>query len=330
MTTPRIVVAGTSDPVASAVKIFNLLLTLAGLVALLQIGITSLGVYLVDRRRLPYLWFAVQAITASFYPLFVSGYASRLFGSFDVPILGMMLQIAVTASVEFTHGYFDLPRASRLWWIACGTTCTLTLACSGPFLATAVAGSLTVCAVAITVSYQLWVCFGLVRRHADRASAIFLLGAWLSLGLSAFPEFILWMRGPELLGGVRTASVGLGVFAGWLSMLLSRRHIKSLMRADDLNLELAARVDQLVTRGAEIEQLNEELRRQIGDRSQQIYAALALSQQKSGQSPAPAPGDIVQGRYRIERPIGAGGMGTVYAVTRLSDGNNSRSRWRAS
>jgi serine/threonine-protein kinase len=102
-------------------------------------------------------------------------------------------------------------------------------------------------------------------------------------------------------------------------MLLGRRHITSLNRADELNTELAARVDQLVKRGTEIEQLNEELRRQIGDKSQQIYAALALAGQQRAPSPEPQPGDIVQGRYRIERPIGSGGMGTVYAVTRLSD-----------
>lgn len=320
LTTPRLVLAGESDALTSAVEIFNLSLTIAGLVALLQIGITSLGVYLVDRRRLPYLWFAVQALTASFYPLFVTGYAARLFGVYDVALLAIMLQIAVTASVEFTHGYFGLPRASRRWWIACGVTCAISLACSGPFVATAVAGPLTVGFITITIAYQLWVCSGLVRRHAERASAIVLLGAWLSLGLTSFPDLVLWTQGPDVLGGVRLASVGLGVFAGWLSLLLSRRHITSLNRADDLNVELAARVDQLVKRGAEIEQLNEELRRQIGDRSQQIYAALALSQQKRGQSPEPAPGDVVQGRYRIERPIGAGGMGTVYAVTRLVDG----------
>jgi len=65
-----------------------------------------------------------------------------------------------------------------------------------------------------------------------------------------------------------------------------------------------------------ISSLNEELRRQIGERARQLADALA-------RLPAAAAldvGALVGERYRIRARLGAGGMGTVFEVERATDG----------
>jgi serine/threonine protein kinase len=143
------------------------------------------------------------------------------------------------------------------------------------------------------------------------------LATWASLEVAGIPDFLYWATGIDLLGGARTAVIAFFIFPLLLELLLNQQHIGSL---NDANAQLAGRVRELEARRGEIEQLNDELRRQISDRAAQIYAALALARQAGGAARELATGEVVQGRYRVERPLGAGGMGTVYEVTRLADG----------
>ncbi len=84
--------------------------------------------------------------------------------------------------------------------------------------------------------------------------------------------------------------------------------------------DLRAQVDTLETRNLEIVHLNEELRRQIEQRSRRL---LDLYLPSSGTPQRPTelqPGDLLGDYYRIVRTIGQGGMGTVYQVERITDG----------
>ncbi len=319
-TVPRILPAGASDASATAVYVFNLLASAAALIALFQIGLTSVMTYLADRRRRPYLSFGVQGLIAAFYPAYVAGWTQRVFGTYDTPVLAITLSIAGLVSIQFTHDFFRLGRPWRGFAAMCSVVCLVSLVFSGPFEATLMVGITTVVFSSIVVCYQVAMCLRLVRRNADRRSALYVLISWLVLLGTGLPDFVWWVGLGDPLGGVRLASIGLGFFALCMSLLFSQQHIHSLRDSDDLNAELANRVSQLEAGRSAIELLNQELRRQIADRAAQIYAAVVLANAKRLPARALRVGEIIQGRYRVERPIGSGGMGIIYEVTRIGDG----------
>jgi len=321
-TLPRLLPLDATDANARAVDIFNLGVSGAAVIALLQIGVTSLTIFLLDRRRRAYFWFGIQAVSAAFYPLFVTGWSQSLFGNHDEAILGITLNVAVTAATEFTHGFFGLRPPWRGLWPACALVSLTSIIWHGQFEHTRTAAVVTAGYSGALLLYQLIVCTRLVARRqgAVRRSALLALLSWMGVGITTTPDIIYWLGFGDLLGGVRLTGVGLALFGLCLSLLLSQQHIRSMARSDDLNAELAHQVEQLERRRTEIEVLNLELRRQIADRAAQIYAALALAGSPCADAPELNVGELVQGRYRVERRIGAGGMGTVYEVTRVGDG----------
>ena len=88
-----------------------------------------------------------------------------------------------------------------------------------------------------------------------------------------------------------------------------------LMRRD-----IFAKVEMLQTRTREIQSLNEELRRQIEQRSRRLMAAI-LNQQTGRQAPLKPleVGQLLVGRYRVQGTLGQGAMGIVYQVERITD-----------
>jgi hypothetical protein len=90
------------------------------------------------------------------------------------------------------------------------------------------------------------------------------------------------------------------IFKAVFSSVVFQRYDRALREAKDREMKL----------------LSDELRRHIADRAGKIASALARL--KTEAQPL-RPGAVLEDRYRIVRPIGAGGMGAVYEVERLAD-----------
>ena len=90
---------------------------------------------------------------------------------------------------------------------------------------------------------------------------------------------------------------------------------------ESMRRDLWTKLAMLETRNREIQTLNEELRRQIEQRSRRLMSN--IMQRQGGKATTLAtlePGKILVGRYRVHRQIGRGAMGSVYEVERTSDG----------
>lgn len=92
---------------------------------------------------------------------------------------------------------------------------------------------------------------------------------------------------------------------------------------ESMRTDLLAKVLEMENKGREVQTLNEELRRQIAERSRRLMSVIYRS--KAGKTtPLPdlSPGKVVVGRYKVVRKIGEGAMGVVHEVERISDGRH--------
>jgi serine/threonine-protein kinase len=320
---PELLAAGETSAYAERNRLLNVQGAWFGLIALSQVGVTFLAVFFWDRRRKAYLWFAIQALTASYYPAYVLGLPTGLGWAMEHILLAQSLAIAPIISVYFTHDFFGLPPASRAWEIL------LAAALASPvivgildwnFLTLSYAAPVVVVCVLSAIVYQLGTGWRLLGVYPDRSIVVFFLCCWIALGSSSWIDLLAWAGGPELLAGGRPACFGLGLFGIFTSMLLSRSHVRTLAESDHLNEQLRKQVSDLEVHQTEIESLNDELRRQVGRRSADILAVLTSEDRVS--DAGLAPGAEVEGRYRILNTLGVGGMGMVYEVERIGDGKH--------
>ena len=323
-TKPRLVAAGTPEPVSRAVELVNLYCGWLAMGALIQVGLTCLLVSFLDRRRRAYMWFGIQTVSASVYPAFLAGLTIPVFGTWDVVMAELGLVIALMASLEFSHRYYDLGPTPRWLLGILGLAGVLSLVVFDPYQATGVSVRAVVASVVLAIVYQLFVLGRLWwREPSKRVSVGLLIGAWLALAFGTWADLLAWFAVTEPLGGARPASIGLTLFALFLALLFSRSHIRSMAEADRYNAELQAKVTELEAEKGRVVSLNLDLRTQIADRSAQLFSALALISAGERQRATLTIGSEVDGRYRIERILGSGAMGMVYEVSRLDD----KSRW---
>jgi hypothetical protein len=238
----------------------------------------------VSRRRAEHGWLAAQSLLAAAYPLW------RLDLVTSDAAVAIAIALACAASVAFTRAQFGL-RAPGWTWVVLAV-----LGIAGGVLVHV--GVVTVLLIAAAVAHQLEELWRLSRARTFNARI--LLVAWASLGVGVVIECSL---------GYPTAIVGLTSLAFLYTVALARQHGQSLH-------ELERRLATIEIKNHEIETLNQELRRQIGLRSHQLAKALATT---TASTCTLEVGAVVAGRYRVTGELGAGGMGTVYGVTRLTD-----------
>jgi predicted Ser/Thr protein kinase len=318
---PRLVVTGTVTPAMERNRLLNDRGGWFGLIGLSQMGLTFLAIFFWDRQRRAYLWFAIQALAASYYPAHVLGLTTWLGPKLETLFLAQSLSVATIISVYYTHEFFGRGKPHRLWLALFAIAMAMPLpAILRSFIDSTYGTPGVIVCVAGTIVYQVSTGTRLVRTYADRGIGIFFLCCWLALGGAAWVDLWAWVGGGEILDGARPACIGLGLFGIFQSMLLSRSHFRSLEEADRLNVTLRGRLHDIEERQAEVEALNEELRQQVGRRSAHILAALTQTDH-AGASSAPGfePGEVVEGRYRVIAALDSGGMGTVYEVERLHD-----------
>ena len=83
-TVPQVVPAGAADPPAEAAQWLNIYAAWLAMGVLFQLGATCGLVFLLDRRRRPYLWCGIQAVFAMGYPAFASGMLVRVMGPWEI------------------------------------------------------------------------------------------------------------------------------------------------------------------------------------------------------------------------------------------------------
>ena len=121
----------------------------------------------------------------------------------------------------------------------------------------------------------------------------------------------------------KTITVGATSPLAPLAMALDgmREDLKAkLQLLDGMQTELHAKVEILEKRHQEIGHLNDELRRQIEQRSRRLIDMLLPTTGTPQTALTLLPGDLLGDYYRIIRSIGEGGMGAVYEVERTTDG----------
>ena len=249
-------------------------------------------------RRPAHLAGALGGVIAMPAPLWQLGVLAAMVGSLTPMVLlarGAGMNLAV---VVFLYDTYDLGRVPR-WLVA--LLLAIPIASLGAHTSFAYAvvmdaatGAVTGVVILVGVPHVLRLLRG---RH--RRDALLLLCALAMISLVNAPDLIGLVTGHALLDGVHTVSLGVLGIVITMALLLVHRyndHRQSLERTAD------------------------ELRRQIAERSRELGDALA---KLATQPQLPLAADrTIDGRYRVVAKLGAGGMGTVYEVVRITDGEH--------
>jgi tRNA A-37 threonylcarbamoyl transferase component Bud32 len=251
--------------------------------------------YMLDRRRVADGAFAIGVLVSSVAPLAYLGLVAP-FGRFGLAIIGASICGANLAVIYFLHASFELGPKPRLLiriYIA-----TLLVAPLVPFSNTVLIAWNAV-HFATDIMFLRHVIGGLwraARGGPSRLDARLLIVMIVLMFAIAGPDLIGIMLGHSVLDGLHTLSLGAATFAVAQAIHLAR--------------------DQ-VARQRALEQTGEELRRQVAERSRELHDALAKLARQPGALVADR---TIDDRYRVVKKIGAGGMGAVYEVERISDG----------
>jgi hypothetical protein len=318
-TVPRLSADPSGDPGYVFVKLFDQGSAAAGLAMLLLVGFANGIVFLADRRRAAYGWFTLASFAGSSYAAYTIGLTQPVFGRGDATVMGGCVLLSAIGNVQFTASVFDR-KPSRAWWGLLVVWGLVALWAQGPFRSTRYLTPITVTSSVLAGAYSLWLLGSALRRGRPPLANVLATIGWPVVCVAACDDFASWLGLGELYHGVRGASLGTTLLSLMQAAALGSQLLESLKQSDALNAELAGRVAALERTNAEVRTLNTELRRQVGNRSQQLAETLA----KVGSLHLPVlrleTGDLIEGRYRVVRFIGSGGMAWVYEVTRETDG----------
>jgi len=292
--TAPLLVRGTA-PLPTAIAVFNrdfAIVDLAVIVVFAGLFGTS---YLLDRRRKEDVAFAAGVLASAVAPLTQLGALFAL-GRFSPPVFSTGICATLLAMSYFVRYSFRVarPPPRAVTWGLIGLM-PLSLVTALTINFRPVWNSLLIIAIVLFVRYV----FSALRQEARDGprktdARLMLVMTGLIVVLSA-PEVLSFAFGRNLYGGIHVLPLGAVAF--------------SIAQAIHLVREQA-------TRQRELENTAVELRRQVAERSRELAEALG----KISTQPSAIVADrTIDGRYRVIRKLGAGGMGAVYEVERLSD-----------
>jgi serine/threonine-protein kinase len=208
---------------------------------------------------------------------------------------------ANTAVLYFLHYSADAGKLPR--WIALAYG-AIGLAHFLDPLSVKLTVALTIAIGVVTIPFSWHIASRLARiarnraaaKRAHRFEARLMLGMMMTTGLVLTPDIIGLFSGHAALGGAHTISIGILGF---------------------LSAEAVVLANQFVGRQHELERNEAELRRQVAERSRELSDALA--QLAARPQPALLADRVIAERYRVIGKLGAGGMGAVYEVERVTD-----------
>ena len=307
----------------AAVHSFNTLAATGALAAALFVAFfyAVLFVSLRDKRRASYGWFALGALCGLPYPAFLLGISQPVVGVYEGPFLTVGLVLGSLAAMAFSRAYVNAPPPSRAWIGVFVAAAIASVVARNPFVSILVMGPVVVVVTLASVIAQVLFLIRLRGGPVRPPAMIYFVSfAWPATVLLGLPDILAWLGQGEPSHGIRTACLGIMGISLYQAVALSREHLVSLKRADELNVELGERVKLLQAKHREVELLNDELRRQIAARSRELAEKLSrMENEEIAPPPVLEAGTLLENRYRVIKELGSGGMGTVYEVERVTD-----------
>jgi serine/threonine protein kinase len=316
---PYLFETGRFDRRTDVIARLNTFSLTAAVTVMLVISLTSLILFLAARRKRAAGWLSVQTGTASVIALFELGGTQLVLGTLDITFALVPLAAAMISAVYTTHNKFDLGRVPWIWPVVMGAEIAVAAVFHGSFAASSYLVQVTLFILAGGFTYQIFVATRLVLRPDRPPLAWEACVAWYALAICCAPDIMTWLGLGELFGGVQLKGYGLTSFCVLEFAALTRDYVMAIEKGEELNVQLNLRVEEAERSQREIAALNEEMRRQVGDRSRQLFAALVMADRKLDRAPRLRIGEVLQKRYRVLRRVGVGGMSMIYEAQRLSD-----------
>jgi hypothetical protein len=300
---PRIATGPRGDTRHAWLRGINDVGTLGAIFCFLILGGIHAGLFFRDRSRKDDGWYAVYAISVLGILLTYGGLAHRLLGAYLLFVAWTISFVSVHLGTRFLYARTatPAPRWFGVTLLGAGIPWVIAPSPMRASLHSAISSAL----VAIAIAYAVIRTRRLTTEGASVREKLLARGVFVFVVL-ATPDILAAAGMVDLLGGVRLLGPAFLVLLTTTAATLAIDQLK-------LQRDLRQRV-------AELDVSNTELRRQIGERSKELAAALGQLGAVAARPAMLAPGAIVDGRYKVLRRIGAGGMGAVFEVSRLSDG----------
>ena len=310
---PRLSATVTGDAAYRRMKAWNQLSAAVG-IGMFLAGLVLFGGLAVVLRRPPDAWFAIQQALGLVWVLGFMGWWQWLLGENDLRFAGACFVGAIYASLAFTKVYFGLGPVGRGWKVLLGSAALAIAASPGPFTTITTIGVAMAFVTIPYCGYQIVVIGRIARAKGPlRSPAILLLLAWAFLLIVPFPDNARGLGFRDPTGGWSFSVLAYSLALVCFLAMLALEHIAALRNAVALNVKLEGSVRHL-------DVTNQELRRQVSERSRELSEMLARVGAIEGRRPALEAGALVDDRYRVVKKLGAGAMGDVFEVERIADG----------